>query len=98
MNPESGRIHETIESRRKTANETAEDLLARAEALAGPELPPNWPRIAVGERVGPIKGFWFEVLEVELASQTVVMRPAERTGSRAGKPPRRRRRVRGRKR
>lgn len=92
MNPDGGRIHETV--RERPPRETPESVLARVEK-SGPELPPNWPRISVGERVGPIKGVWFEVLEIELASQTVVLRPTGRTGERAGKPPRKNRKVRG---
>jgi hypothetical protein len=97
MNPDSGRLHATMEalqeaeaaakgeapSQVEAALERAQRKLARAtersSVPAGAELPPDWPRFEVGERRGPITGWWFELVDVDLEAQELLVKPLEPT-------------------
>lgn len=99
MNPDSGRIHATMEALRaaeaaakgeappeveaalERAARKREDLEARSSVPAGAELPPDWPRFEIGEKVGPIKGWWFELVDVDLEAQELLIKPLEPTKS-----------------
>jgi hypothetical protein len=113
MNPDSGRLHATIESLREAEavgqgrppRESVEAALERAATKSeaesarssvpqGAELPPNWPRFELGDRIGPIKGWWFRLEYVDLETQRLVIRPLEpaRRGTKAPKRKRKNRR------
>ena len=97
---------ERIAKGESPAKPSVEDELARATAklegeLAkssepppGAEVPADWPRFRIGEKVGPIKGWWFELVDVDVEAQEMLVRPLEPTrgtaARRAGKPRKRR--------
>jgi hypothetical protein len=103
MNPDSGRLHETMEALRaaeaaakgervdeveaalERAGRKRAELEARSSVPAGAELPPDWPRFEIGERVGPIKGWWFRLVDVDLEAQQLLIEPLEPTKSKAKK-------------
>jgi hypothetical protein len=99
MNPDTGRIHATMEALRaaesaakgervdevEAALERAERKRAEREVRSsvpqGAEIPPDWPRFEVGERVGPIKGWWYRLVDVDLEAQRLLIEPLEPTKS-----------------
>jgi hypothetical protein len=71
--------------------ETVEQVLARARAAEaarvpdsepppGAVVPDGWPRFNVGDEVGPVKGWWMEVLDVDVEDQSILLRPKRRAG------------------
>jgi hypothetical protein len=48
---------------------------ARSTVPQGAELPPDWPRFELGGRIGPIKGWWFKVVDVDLETQQILIEP-----------------------
>lgn len=81
--------------------ETAEDVLARATkklegevarstVVPGAELPPDWPRFEIGDEVGPIKGWFFELVDVDLEAQELLIKPKRKAGKK--RPPKKKRR------
>jgi hypothetical protein len=101
------------ESKFERSRREAENLLARAERrieaerkvssepLPGTEVPKDWPRFQIGEKIGPIKGWWFDLVDVDVEAQEILIKPFEPTrgtvARRTGNP-RKRRKVRGRRR
>lgn len=39
------------------------------------DFPPDWPRFEIGGRIGPIKGWWFKVVDVDLDAQQILIEP-----------------------
>jgi hypothetical protein len=85
-----------------------EDALARArsaeldraadnEPLPGTKVPENWPRFSIGDRVGPIKGWWFEITDVDVVTQELLVRPLEPVRSKRTRTRKTRNRRRGRR-
>lgn len=64
------------------------------EPPPGTEVPKDWPRFRIGDRLGPIKGWWFELVYADVEAQKLVIQPLEPTKTtverRAGKRKRRR--------
>lgn len=80
------------------AQKKFDDLKAKSsEPEPGTEVPKDWPRFQVGEKIGPIKGWWFELVDVDIESQEMLIKPLEptkgTTARRTGKP-RKRKKVR----
>ena len=87
----------TVEDRLARATEKLEQERARSsEPPPGAELPRDWPRFEIGELIGPIKGWWFELVYVDVEEQKLVIQPKEPTRStkarRVGKKKRRKKR------
>lgn len=100
-----GEPAESVEAALARAARRASDERERStEPPPGSEIPRDWPRFRIGDRIGPIKGWWFQLVYADVEAQKLVIQPLEPTRStatrRTGKPRRRRNRgkVGGRKR
>jgi len=51
-----------------------------SEPLPGAPVSYGWPRFRVGDEVGPVKGWWMEVLGVDVEEQLILIRPKRRAG------------------
>jgi hypothetical protein len=84
-----------VEAALERATKKLEDEEKRSSVPQGAELPPDWPRFEIGERVGPIKGWWFRLVDVDLEAQQLLIEPLEPTKStkerRVGKKKRKKR-------
>lgn len=90
---------ETVEEALKRATRNQEKAEADSEPLPGTRVPDWWPRFSVGDEVGPVAGWWMEVVGVDVVAQTITLKPSRPTKARArGKPERRARRRGGRRR
>lgn len=73
------REEESIEELLERARKRHAELQPDSEPPPGSDLPDDWPRFSIGDRVGPIKGWWFTIVSVDVEAQTVSIRPAEPT-------------------
>lgn len=66
---------ETPEAALKRAEDSAREREENSTVPQGAALPPDWPRFEIGDRLGPIKGWWFKLVYADVAEQKLVIQP-----------------------
>lgn len=76
------RPEETIDQILERARVAQAARVPDSEPLPGAPVPDGWPRFNVGDLVGPVKGWWMEVVAINVEAQTLSIRPKRRAGKR----------------